>query len=551
MHSKLGTISRSAAAAGSSHGRNSLRGTGEQRHGVNDSSFGVFQNVHINPFPVRAAIDIGTGGMMSLTVGRVDAGRNAVRDFMYQTQLPLDLQSTRAAELDAASFSSPFTLTENTRADIRNKMRLLHGALRRENYEGLSERAAVISWPLCEAQDAVSLAQDLTREFKVDVRVLGKTFEVMMPFANDNKAFIGFDQRASEQLSEECTRGGECGAPSGENDTFLQTLMHRITHKRGRKRKPVKPLTHSTLSAPQQMEQLAFLAHASVSKCMAPQRMLVFSEDVKRGLCILGMDTGVAGEEGLGGGTGSNPHEGCNSNALALPRTPNTSDVTIHSLPVDMALAHRLLITAVQRRCGEAGMEHRSPNPVLREEFRQLRNMLEKMVKPTLPSWVLSKSIAGGLVCGSSINGGVFNVAARVAQRTSISLDHLETHAEMHYCGLTDVLLAVNYPNAATVVPNAALASALMRSVETQRFEYLPEVNLSDALLLQPCLWIYARRRQVRDALGQKSFYSGGSIQRTFERPHMRENPSAPPTAAWQKNMDWNPLSYENSTRGM
>ncbi|PWU95085.1 hypothetical protein C4B63_23g2 [Trypanosoma cruzi] len=169
---------------------------------------------------------------------------------------------------------------------------------------------------------------------------------------------------------------------------------------------------------------------------------------------------------------------------------------------------------------------------------------------PTLPAWVHEKSGAGGLICGSSFNGGVLNIAARVAQRTNVSLDHLETHAEMHYCGLTDVLLAVNYPDPTTVLPSAAAASALMRALETNRFEYLPEVGIAAALLVQPSLWIYDRREKVRTTLQKKKFFSGSSAQRTFRRPHARENPSASPEASWQLNQSWNPLSYANSTKG-
>lgn len=55
---------------------------------------GIFQNMHVNPFPIRAAIDIGTGGVMSLCVGRVDAANLGVMKLMYQTQLPLLLEST-------------------------------------------------------------------------------------------------------------------------------------------------------------------------------------------------------------------------------------------------------------------------------------------------------------------------------------------------------------------------------------------------------------------------------------------------------------------------
>ncbi|RNF12385.1 uncharacterized protein Tco025E_06477 [Trypanosoma conorhini] len=526
--------------------------------------FGVFQNVHVNRFPVRAAIDIGTGGMISMTVGRVDAAHNAVRDFIYQTQLPLHLVSANADAASGASLHSSdasgttppvsFVLSEATRTDIRNKMRMLHGALRRDQYDGLSERAAVITWPLCHAADAVSLAEELTLEFKVDVRVLGKTFQVGTLSHNPEPA-LGTEGAARPPLRQGAKNISAIQAKlsSGEDDS-LQLLMQQIVSRRDKRRgrrcgtgdeeenrRHTNAIAACAVPPRQQLEQLAFLAHAAVSKCVAPQRMLVLAEDRHKGLCILGADTAETDELDEDG-----------ANALVPRPAAVSSGVLLHVLPVDISAAQRLLLTAVQRRAdGPAGTEERrSPNPVLREELRHLRRLLEEMIRPTLPAWVEQKSRAGGLICGSGFNGGVLNVAARVAQRTNVTLEHLDTHAEMHYCGLTDVLLAVNYPDPTTVLTNAAIASALMRALETNRFEYLPAVGIAAALLVEPSLWMYDRREKVRATLQRKKFFNGSVAQRTFRRPHARENPAAAPDASWQLNQSWNPLSYRNSTRG-
>ncbi|RHW68830.1 hypothetical protein DPX39_100039500 [Trypanosoma brucei equiperdum] len=529
---------------------------------ADESCFGVFQNMHINPFPVRAAIDIGTGGMITMVVARVDAAANAVRNFMYQTQLPLHLESVAAGLGD----SSSFVLSETTRADIRNKMRVFHGALRRDNYDGLSERAAVMSWPLCEAADALALAEDLTREFKVDVRVLGKTFNVSMPFCgsvglstNASQESMEVDVRRGRRCSNACTTAVTGGSESGSVQSFLHHTNRRRKERQAKldSQREVRTVTDGdrvpNVPAAQQMEQLAFLAHAAVSKCVAPQRLLILAEDCHRGICVLGADTAEP-EEVTDDETVTNT-KGINNNskdAVTHQGVGSPTGLLVHALPVDLAMAHRLLVTTVQRRSQttDEGANQRSPNPVLREEFRRLRCLLEEAMHHTLPQWVLDKSNTGGVICGSSFNGGVLNVAARIAQRSSVSLDHLETHAEMHYCGLTDVLMSVNYPNAATVIPCAALASALLRSLDAQRFEYLPEVHIPAALLLQPSLWTYTRRDQVREVLKQKPFYAAGSLRRTFQRPHARENPTAAPTASWQKNKEWNALSYDNSTKG-
>ncbi|KEG10986.1 hypothetical protein DQ04_03081020 [Trypanosoma grayi] len=530
MQKALGGVGGKAAAAAAA--------------GADGAAFGVLQNIHINPMPVRAAIDIGTGGVASLTVGRVDAVHNAVCDVMYQTQVPLHLHSATASSPLSSATASPFVLSEQTRTDIRNKMRLLHGALRRDHYEGLSERAALITWPLCDAADAVALAGELTREFKVDVRVLGKTFHVEMPFANHGVLCDAGDASSASKKKQELAE--RATGVSDDNDS-LRVLMQRAVRRREERRRRVDAhdsseagAEHCVVPPQQQMEQLAFLAHAAASKCVAPQRMLVLAEDTHRGLCVLGTDTTEA-EEVDDDGTCVVSQQQCEG-----------SGVLTHALPIDATLAHRLLLTTVQRRAASHGSqgERCSPNPVLRDELLQLRSLLEAMVRPTLPPWVLRKSHAGGLVCGSSFNGGALNIAARVAQRTSVSLDHLETHAEMHYCGLTDVLLGMNYPDPTMVLPNAAVTSALMRAIGTHRFEYLPEVSLAAALLVQPSLWTHGRRERVRAALQQKAFYSGGSARRTFRRPHARENPTAAPEASWQRNQSWNPLSYENSTKG-
>lgn len=519
------------------------------------AKFGVFQNIHINLFPVRAAIDIGTGGLMSMAVGRVDAAHNALRDLMYQTQLPIQLVSANSASLSGSNLlPSSFVLSEVTRTDIRNKMRLLHGALRRDQYDGLSERAAVISWPLCEAGDSLALAEELTREFKVDVRVLGKTFDVDMPFF-DSRSVVKSKKNMSFCEQQEKKAFFVSGEGTNGDDNSLQMLMQQLLRRRERRCKSL--LCKGTYgqckaddekcratSPEEQLKQLSFLAHAAIGKCVAPERMLVLTEDSERGLCILGIDKAESTERDI--------TEGSGEDIVPLRADGEKGSVLSHVLPVDISTAQHILLTAVQRRSHSWVNNHelRSPNPVLWEEFLRLRDLLEEMISPTLPEWVKLKSKAGGFICGSSYNGGVFNVAARVAQQSNVTLDHLETHARMHYCGLTDVLLSVNYPDPTTVLPSAAIASALMRALETNRFEYLPEVGVPAALLIQPSLWMYSKRKKVRAALQKKSFFDESSLHRTFSRPHARENPTAVPGASWQQNQPWNPLSYENSTKG-
>lgn len=224
-----------------------------------------------------------------------------------------------------------------------------------------------------------------------------------------------------------------------------------------------------------------------------------------------------------------------------------------HRLPLSVPEAHRLCITTVQHRSPELYQLHRSsPNPVLRTEFIALRDLLEAALTPMLPTWVKRKSLLGGMIGGTSFNGGMLNIAARVAQKAPIPLDHLEVHAEYHFCGLTDVLLAENFPHPGTVLPSAALASALGRALKTPRFCYLPEVTTAVGLLVQPGLWMTAEafastpfvqglktrgkyeKAEEDEPVLEDMFYR--SIRhRTFHRPPIKGNPTAAPTAVWEE----------------
>lgn len=620
--------------------------------------YGIFQSQHVKPFPVRAAIDIGTGGAISLCIGRVDARVGAVRKLMYQTQLPLYLEKLQQCKSDTnthqdrhhqhhnqSSRDTPaaegedgvggpgtFTLSERTVDDIRNKMRVLHGAMRRNAFEGLSERAAVLSWPLCCATNAQRLADELTREFQVDVRVLGTTFHVEWPpsvSAFSNSSTMNFSSSSSSTAvlgeagvsSSAKHREKTASAPnelspasSGKKDK-LKTLLRSsasIAATQKQHRPPRRGDGDATAAHPShvdasahfthlsaQVDTLAFLAHAAVSQCIAPQRLLVLSEDPQRGVRVLGLNTSAAvevsdllegadsadavaklksiafGDEKPGGasslstapqGNGSFPFERKTAAALPYMSPASGSMVPVdaphkglglieHTFPVDVATAHRYCITHVQRRPAESyGLHTSSPNPLLADEFTALRNMLAEGIAHDLPRWVRRKSQLGGMLVATSHNGGLFNTAARVAQQTQLSLDHLEVHAQHHFCGLTDVLLAENFPNPLMVLPAAALTAALLRALSSPRMTYVPELSVAAALLVQPSLWLASRSAEVRQRLSRDPFYAAHTSAqrgRVFERPHRKDNPTAAPDATWVQGEKWNALSYEQSMKGM
>ncbi|KAG5511894.1 hypothetical protein JKF63_07719 [Porcisia hertigi] len=592
-----------------------------------DEHRGIFQSQHIKPFPVRAAIDIGTGGVASLCVARVDATAGAIQRLMYQTQLPLHLEalstsmSSPASPLTSSSSSSSFTLSERTMEDITNKMRVFHGAMRRNSFEGLSERAAVLSWPLCLASNAEQLAAQLTKEFKVDVRVLGTSFNVEWPPSVASRMAFQVTDTPETAAVKGSTVNDEDIRNSDVRERAKRTLKSLLyaasaptTAAAGKRRRestappPPSLVANGVAMDPRaQLDTLAFLAHAAVSQCVAPQRLLVLHEDPQRGLRLLGMGTSPAddiadlldnattleerqklyaiahgSQQPLLAADGSSsdnqmfslahvqghaqvsssavrtradPVDGTSSNAaVAAVTTSSRMRLVEHPLPVDVASAHRYCVTQIQRRPLESYSLHgSSPNPLLADEFATLRSLLVSMMQPTLPPWVQRKAQLGGVLCGTSHNGGLLNIAARVSQQTSVSLEHLEVHAQHHFCGLTDVLLADSFPNPLLVLPSAALAAAVLRSLESPRITYLPEVSVAAALLVQPSLWLHARSSTVRARLARNPFYVSSTAAqrgRTFDRPHRKDNPTAAPGATWAKDGSWNPLSPNESMRG-
>ncbi|CAG9567258.1 conserved hypothetical protein [Leishmania major strain Friedlin] len=597
-----------------------------QRHP--EEHAGIFQSQHIKPFPVRAAIDIGTGGVVSLCVARVDATVGAIQKLMYQTQLPLHLEalptsmSSPSSPLSASS--SSFTLSERTMEDITNKVHILQGAMRRNAFEGLSERAAVLSWPLCLARNAGQLAERLTKEFKVDVRVLGADFDVEWPpsvarflagegastpeTADDSRSTVdkGTRDSVTRKGAENTLKSLLCAARA-------PTTSGLARHKRKVTAPPSSGSASSrgAMDARTQLDTLAFLAHAAVSQCVAPQRLLVLHEDPQRGLRLLGLGTSAADDiadllddattpeerqslYAIAHGPGPSlleagertpssgkqvfvaAHAQSRQQASLLPTLSSMRDcqgsaddgtssdaapaaaslmrLVEHPLPVDVASAHRYCITQIQRRPLESyGLHASSPNPLLADEFAALRGLLVGMIQPTLPAWVRRKAQLGGVLCGTSHNGGLLNLAARVSQQTHVSLEHLEVHAQYHFCGLTDVLLAESFPNPFLVLPSVALTAAVLRSLESPRITYLPEVSVAAALLVQPSLWLHARATEVRARLARDPFYASTTAAqrgRMFGRPHRKDNPTAAPDATWVKEGRWNPISFSESMRG-
>lgn len=519
---------------------------GPARSFLREEEKGVFQNVHRKPFPLRAALDIGGGGVVSLCIARVDVRAQAVQKIIYHTQLPLHLEPMRAPSASSPD-STRFVLSEASVTDVVSKMEILAGAMDRfhRQHGGVDERAAVLSWPVCLAENAVELGKRLTQQFRVEVKVLGRDFEVEWPCAARAKREVPLSLCAHHRDNgdQQTSQWSSSGGPSP-----LQTLMaaYASSSPGSSASQPAgeSPASELPPGSRQDVEALAFLSHAAVAQCTAPHRLLVVDEDPQRGIRLLGVNTSAVEdcEEEWTDQPTSEPsallerQEVLRRRGLSptepRPAAPSTRLVE-HRLPISVPDAHRQCVVDVQHREASTYHLHRSsPNPVLRTEFTALRRLLHDQLVQ-LPEWAKRKSALGGMIVGTSFNGGLLNIAARVCQKSPISLEHLEINAEHYFCGLTDVLLSQNFPHPGTVLPSTALASALFRVLGTPRVHYVPELSNAAGLLLQGSLWApWSADRLAR--LKNETFYSEVR-HRTFQRPHLKDNPTAAPTAHWRQ----------------
>ena len=275
----------------------------------------------------------------------------------------------------------------------------------------------------------------------------------------------------------------------------------------------------------EQLDRLAFDSYTAAAKSLNKYQVVALHESLKaRGLAVggaQGMDLlalrSVPGEDDLAPG-----QEYRKWSSAAEAR----DELQRFSVPIGTLHAHRLLITEIQKRMEEHYTIRTSPNPVLRQEMIDARNVLSTMIGSMLPPWVHEKSDAGCLFVCSSSNGGLFNTAARVAGRLDFSLEALEVRGEHHYCGLTDVLIGENYLNPHLIVPQIILASSVMRALKTIRMTYIPNVHLTYGMIVNPKYWLYHRREQLEEELR-----SGGAWyqkQRSWPVPHQARNKFIP-----------------------
>jgi hypothetical protein len=256
--------------------------------------------------------------------------------------------------------------------------------------------------------------------------------------------------------------------------------------------------------------RMAFLSYAAAAQHMRPENLLVL---VERGgaeghrLELIGMSS----DEEV--------------STLGVP----AGSRLCARLPLTTPLVHRQLVTDVQRRAAGSYHAAASPNPVTRGEFVTLRRIVEAATAPALPAWVTRRREADASIVGTGANGGLLNIAARGAGKAAIPLEHLEVTAEFHLCGLTDVLLAENYPAPQLVVAQLALAAGTLRALRCKRATYVPDVALTHAVLVDGAFWAQGRRAALEAALEDEPLQRK---QRVFNRPHQAGSRFSP-TSVW------------------
>lgn len=135
-----------------------------------------FNNVTFKPFPVRAAIDV-NNGQVTLAVARVDARQRAIRDLLFQSQLPFHVEfESGFAEVGGGGGAAPVRmLTQASQNDLLTKCRVLIGSMHREG-PGITEVAGLLAWPFYELHDGgAEIARAMTVALKVDFRVVGQS----------------------------------------------------------------------------------------------------------------------------------------------------------------------------------------------------------------------------------------------------------------------------------------------------------------------------------------------------------------------------------------
>eukprot|EP00758_Cryptobia_borreli_P004421 Tbor_TRINITY_DN4361_c0_g3::TRINITY_DN4361_c0_g3_i1::g.7781::m.7781 len=458
-----------------------------------------FDNVILKPFPVRAAIEIGTGSMITLAVARVDSRQGAIRDLLFQSQLPIHIQFIGGASncTNVRGSSSNLFLTEKSRNDIFTKVRLMVESMNRDG-PSVSEVSGLLTWPFYAMpnDEGDKLAQELSRTFMVDFRIVGRHDEKSMSRREARR------ERMARRLSKRHDRtSGSHGDEEYDN---------AFNSKRGS--------SHPVEAAEIEMDHLAFLSYAAAAKVIDRRRLVAIVENHR----LLESEDGKETKSFCGGSIdliGLAPLSSPVTDDGYLPTLDSGLAIHKYRLPADVMSAHNLLLRDIQRRDEKLLHSFSSPNPVHRAEASVLRNGLVRLLRggdtdygkipESLPRWLydkLTQQFGSGekeqkphevLFAGASENGGMLNIASRAVGYIHIHSDSLDQTTDFNICGLTDVLLGHNYPNPQLILPQAALCSAIMKAFLIPKVEYLPQVSIAQAILIHPKYWAYSRKDEI------------------------------------------------------
>ena len=407
-----------------------------------------FGKARFNPYPVRMAIDIGTGRAVTATVARVDAHASAIKDVLFHTSVPLQLRWREHGMLDPASWPA-----------ITNAVRMAHAAASRQ--APVVESAAMTSLPLAGGEKALGLWRS-----EMNLRIHARS----------------------------------------QHPTVAKHVRSKLD--------PVFSRTSVFFEEPrttdsrQHTERIAFAAAAAAAKSLNPAGLLVLRERGD-GIQIVALDRANFQDEA------SSHFE-----STAVAHAPaGYGRIITADVPFASASAHMRLVRDIQQRPKATGMS--SPNPVTREEYTALREMLRGELAKAIPDWVVERAALDAPIVAYGGNGSVWNIAARAARSVHMGRDRVDTAAQFEYSGLTDVVLAENLPNVRLVVPQLALFCAVCSVLRTPRVEYIPDVAMTYAMLVDDGFWSLGRAA----AITADADHDASLDQRVYKPPRERFDP--------------------------
>lgn len=460
---------------------------------------------HLVPFPLRAAIDIGTGGAVWAVVAQVDVHHNAIRDIQHVTSVPLPAMSTSPVTgfLDVASEQALQSTMEMVMANVARTRPL--------------EAAGILSGALADVANAGGVFERLCQRFRLRGTVLGGARHAGQPPRDEEIARRRLLERAAafrslcaagqqrnplRVVSFAEVSGGRLAvtAETGGNSINRDTSLYRIDLGDGIDSASSRPASRKT-------DALSMRKQSAQARVAAARRRL-----------------------------GSKAHDQSGSRDEALRCSGRIPVLNTWTSPLAVEDVHRWYFCQAQRRPSHLWKgEASSLNPSTAREFSAVTSFVAATIASATPEWLRDRvglsvmppvgevvddatrarldARLPSFVC-TATNGGPFNVAARATKSAFLSVDAIESAAYFQLAPLTDVLLAEGFPQPTAVLPSLALVCGTMKALGTRRARYLPDVSLGHGLLVDPTFW--SSQKDVDAHLKEPENQS----QRYFVKPH-------------------------------